>query len=526
MAIYTIVFFGAAFLTQVATLIVARFGRAMGLVDHPGARKVHKTPVPRIGGVAIVLGAVTFSLGAMGFDNGVGLALRQVWVEIAALTVGGLVVFAVGFWDDIRPRPALLRLLVLLGAAVGVALSGARIESLSISASSILHLGWFAWPVTVLWIVGVTVAVNFIDGLDGLAAGIALVVCSLIALLALLSGQIVMAVLMLAMSGSLTGFLFFNFNPAKIFMGDCGSMFLGFMIGGASVVCQAKTHTLVGIAVPALALGLPILDTLLTFIRRKVLDRRSIFAAERGHIHHRLLEKGLSHKTAVLALYGVTLAVAGMGMLMMFLRGPVQLVAFAGGVVVLLMAFRVAGAGRLRETVAAIQRNTAIAQDAKKERNCYDDVQLHLRQAHTFEEWWDVAGSLAGKMEFDRMAVDIRGGGETHRYLWMREGAPGADGALIDVLLPVAWSQRDLFCKIELSVRPNSSMEAFGRRLSLFGRMLDECPPPSLQTQDERDAAAAEGNAGVYVPEAVPAESRGKRAAVVSRLRVAEPLWL
>lgn len=508
MVIFFLVFFGAAFMGQVATLAATRLGRRYGLVDRPGARKVHATPIPRIGGVAIMVSTVVFSFAAMGCDNTVGLALRKIMPEVMVLLGGGLMVFLVGLWDDIRPRPAVLKLIVLTVAAAGVAVWGGRIETLSISPGRVLDMGGLSWPVTLLWIIGATVAMNFIDGLDGLAAGIALVVCGVIATVALLSGQIVMAVLMLAMTGSLTGFLFFNFNPAKVFMGDCGSMFLGFMIGSASVICQAKTSTLVGFALPALAMGLPIGDTLLTLVRRKVLDRRSIFAAERGHIHHRLLDKGFSQKAAVLSLYAVTLLVAGLGLLMLLMRGMGQLVVLGASVMALMLAFRVAGAGRLRETLAALHRNSAMAHAAKQERHDYDDVQLELRQAHTLDAWWHAAESLAEKMEFDRLAMDIEDSAGPRHYHWVRRAAVSEAGTCIDVELRVATPSPQQAGCIHLVGHRNGSVEAFGRRLSLFGRMIDETPPPLAPATPQN--ASVVGSYESYAE--APAGPRGKLA--------------
>ncbi len=478
MKTYFCVFFGSAFLAQFATPVVARVARALGLVDRPAARKVHTSPVPRIGGVVIVIGVMALTIPVLALNNIIGEAFREIHWQIVALLGAAFFIFLIGLLDDIRSVPARYKLLSLVAASLAICLSGARFESISLDATFTLELGWLSWPITVLWIAGITVAMNFIDGLDGLAAGIALIVCGVIALLAFLSGQLVMGVLMLSLLGSLTGFLFFNFNPAKIFMGDCGSMFLGFMIGAGSVVCQAKTHTLVGIALPALALGVPLSDTALTFIRRKILDRRSIFAAERGHIHHRLLDMGLPQRHVVIIIYAITLLAAGSGMLMFVTHGAGTLAAMAFGLMLVLATFGVAGASRIRETLAAIHHNRTMAHQIKKEQYSFEDVQLQMRRVRSFDEWWKAACALAQKMEFDRLAVTFRSGpGATDTYSWRRTDEELRPRDVISVSMPLNGKGADSSTHIELSVRENGSLETIGRRVSLFGRLMDEhCP--------------------------------------------------
>jgi len=475
MKTYMVVYFGAAFIAVFATPVICRVARRLGLVDKPEARKVHRTPVPRIGGIVFVLATFAVIVPVFILDNAIGNAFRKVHGQVLFLLGASVIVFAVGFVDDLVSVRSSVKLLCLVLAALGVACTGARLQEIGLGAWGRLELGWISWPVTVLWIVGITVGINFIDGLDGLAAGVAVIVCGTIAAFAYFSDQIAMAVLMLALLGSLTGFLFFNFNPAKIFMGDGGSMFLGFVIAAGSVVCQAKNATLVGIAAPALALGVPLFDAAFTMIRRGILDRRSVFVAERGHIHHRLLDKGLSHRSAVFLIYGTTLAAGAAGALMLVLRGGLQLALLVGGMVFLFLVFHFAGTARIGETLKALLQRRDLARRLREERSHFEDVQLMIRQARTFEAWWQAVCAMAERMEFERVAVWTKNGSEGHTtVVWRRSDEELSAGEVVSVTLPVSRDGARTDSKLEISARPNGCLESVGRRVSLMGRLIDE----------------------------------------------------
>ncbi len=224
-----------------------------------------------------------------------------------ALVAGSLLLVAAGLVDDLRGLGAKAKLLIQTAAASIAFAGGMRIEGLDLPGIGALNLGWFALPATVLWIVGIVNAMNLIDGLDGLAAGVAFFACLTNFVIASMTGNVYILLISASLGGAVVGFLFYNFNPAKIFMGDSGSMFLGFMLASASLLGAQKSPTLIAIVVPILALGLPILDMLMT-IARRFLERRSLFSADRGHIHHRLLDRGLTHRRSVLSLYLVSIA--------------------------------------------------------------------------------------------------------------------------------------------------------------------------------------------------------------------------
>ena len=406
MKTFACTFLASAFAALVLTPLVARLGRAMKLVDHPGLRKVHSTAVPRIGGVAILLSMLIPTILVMALDNTVGSAFREIQTKVIVILGAATFVLLMGLVDDVRGLRARTKLLLQVMAAAAVCAAGVRIEAFAVGDLFTLSFGWLAWPITILWIVSITNAVNLIDGLDGLAAGISAVACGVIAVFAVSSGQTVMAVLMLALLGSLMGFLYFNFNPAKIFMGDCGSQFLGFVIGAASVMCASKSAALVGLALPALALGVPIFDTLFSMVRR-ILHRHSVFSPDRGHFHHRLLKMGLRQRHVVLIIYGVTALVAGLGMFMMATRDESTVVVFVSVAVLLLLLFRVVGSVRLRESLAALRENMALAREARGQRQTFDAAVLRTGEARSFDEWWKALCAAAGQLEFASVSLSL-----------------------------------------------------------------------------------------------------------------------
>ncbi|MFM2161714.1 MAG: hypothetical protein RLZZ383_1226, partial [Pseudomonadota bacterium] len=235
-----------------------------------------------------------------------------------------------------------LKLVVQIGAALAVAWLGLRIQRVDLPFLPMIHLGWLAWPITVLWIVGVTNAVNLIDGLDGLAAGMALFGLLPMLVLALVKGNLVLALIACCLAGSLVGFLVWNFHPARIFMGDSGSMFLGFILAVVSVATASKGRVAVALATPVLALGLPILDTMLA-IGRRAWSGQSLFIGDRKHLHHLLLDRGHSHRGAVLVLYAVAAAWALLGLGVHFNRDRESAVLFVLALAVAALLFQRTG---------------------------------------------------------------------------------------------------------------------------------------------------------------------------------------
>ncbi|MBR3887917.1 MAG: UDP-N-acetylglucosamine 2-epimerase (non-hydrolyzing) [Clostridia bacterium] len=279
-----------------------KFAFKVGAVDVPkDERKIHSKPMPRIGGLSFIIGffvAIIFSLLTVKVDTSVNLV---------GFFIGSAIVAAVGFLDDIYHIKPWQKLLGQVIAAILVIISGLRICYINIPFITLYGLNdVLSIIITFFWIIGVTNALNLIDGLDGLATGVSAIATLALTIVFALNGSGELPLLItVALLGGLVGFLPYNFNPAKTFMGDTGSNFLGFTLATVSMIGMAKTYTLMAIVVPVVILGLPIFDTLFAICRR-VLHHKSIMEADRGHIHHRLIDAGLSQKQAVLVLYGVT----------------------------------------------------------------------------------------------------------------------------------------------------------------------------------------------------------------------------
>jgi UDP-GlcNAc:undecaprenyl-phosphate GlcNAc-1-phosphate transferase len=295
-------------------------------LDHPdGVRKKHVTPVPRVGGIAILASyVITFAMALLlpfTYTQHLHLALPN----ILPLTLVASVVFLTGLLDDLIGLAAWQKLLGIVGASVLAYLAGIHVEIL------LLHglPRWLGFAITVIWLVGCTNAFNLIDGMDGLAAGVGLVATVAMLLAALTQNNIPLILATMPLAGCLLGFLRYNFSGASVYLGDCGSLSLGFLLGCFGALWSEKSVALVALTVPLLAVSIPLLDVVLSILRR-FLRNRPIFQADRGHIHHRLLDRGLSPKSAVLTMYALCGLVAVLSLLASALHNQ-----FTGLVVIL-----------------------------------------------------------------------------------------------------------------------------------------------------------------------------------------------
>ena len=286
----------------ILTPTVIKLAVRTGAVDKPDARKVHKAPIPRIGGLGIYISFMIATLFSVMSSNLDGESMH----EIIGLLVSGSLIFLLGIVDDYKNLPAKVKLLgQILAAVVFVLVFDVKIDVITNPFGDYIYLEWVAIPATIFWLVGLTNTVNLIDGLDGLAAGVSAIASITILLVALKQNFFLVAILTAALAGAAFGFLFYNSHPAKIFMGDSGSMFFGFMLAGISVIGAFKSTATIALIVPVLALGLPILDTTFAIVRR-YRGGQPIFKPDKGHLHHRLLSLGFTHKQAVLLMYVIS----------------------------------------------------------------------------------------------------------------------------------------------------------------------------------------------------------------------------
>ncbi len=388
-------------LSLLLTPLVRNYSVRRGWVDTPDSgRKAHPWPVPRTGGVAVVAAFV----GAYGVLLLTGLKgsrlvdLDVVWRLAPAVAI----IFAVGLIDDLRGMSAWQKLLGQLLAA-GVAFgSGVQVHGIGGWALP----GWMELPATLAWLVLITNAVNLIDGMDGLATGVALFATLTILTAGLQANNIPLAMAVVPLAGALLGFLRYNFNPATVFLGDCGSLTIGFLLGCFGIFWSQKSATVLGVTSPLLALAIPLLDSGLAIVRRFI-TRQPIFGADRGHVHHKLLDKGLTVRQAVLLLYGVSLVFAILSLVSSVVHDSyagVILVLFGSatwigvqslGYVEINMAGRLLWGGGFRRMLIG----QLVIRHFEKA----------LREAQDAESIWRVVRDTAKELGFQRVEMDVLG---------------------------------------------------------------------------------------------------------------------
>jgi UDP-GlcNAc:undecaprenyl-phosphate GlcNAc-1-phosphate transferase len=392
----------------VLTPLVRRLAKAWGVLDHAlSSRKIHGRPIPRLGGIAIVIAFYAPLLALTLFPTGIGelfLAQRR---HVIGLFGGGLVIALLGLYDDLRGAGAGRKFVVQFAVAGALYYLGFRVDAVANPFGDAIPLGWTSLPFTLLWIVGVINAMNLIDGLDGLAGGVALVAVITTFLISLQRGHPLMMLFSSALAGSIIGFLFYNFNPASIFMGDTGSMFLGFVLAVSAIQTNQKASTAVAVLIPGIALGLPILDTLLAIARRAIRGR-PLFQADKEHIHHRLMARGLSHRQAVLVLYGFCLFLGAAALALTYSNSnqtALLLVVLAFVAFIFLRSLGYMRLDRMASSSADRKRNRGILAAIRP-------LGRRLRTLRSVEEMWPLIVEAAGVVS--AAAVRLRIGSANH----------------------------------------------------------------------------------------------------------------
>ena len=334
---YVLLFASSCLASLFLTPVVRRLATWLGAVDRPdGERRIHDHPVPRLGGVAIHLAVLAAFAVALVSDRIVAQTIFGHERQIVSLAVGATLVMLLGAVDDFRSLSPVAKLLAQLVAGFVVVASGYHVQSLFG-----VSLGVADVPLTLLWVVAVTNAFNLIDGLDGLAAGVGVIVSATLAAVSIYSLDVAAGLILCAVGGALLGFLRYNFPPASIFLGDSGSLLLGFVFAVVSLGVSDRPTAVVAILVPILALGLPLMETALTVARRMLRGvriarrdegeqhyeflssgRGTLFTPDRKHIHHRLLDLGVTHRNAVLLLYGVAALFGASALALVLFRRP------------------------------------------------------------------------------------------------------------------------------------------------------------------------------------------------------------
>jgi UDP-GlcNAc:undecaprenyl-phosphate GlcNAc-1-phosphate transferase len=292
--------------------------KRFNIYDKPGPRKVHDKPVPYLGGLSIffgffiTVGLVIFMGGKLGFFP-VNFLTSKSYLFLTGISVGSFLIVIMGVIDDIRGISAKIKFIIQILIAFFMYKCGVSIEFISSLHYGMLFLpDWLSILLTLFWITGITNAVNLLDGLDGLLAGTSFISGLMFAVITLMKGQYLVAILMFSISGACLGFLKYNFFPAKVFMGDSGSLFIGLLFASLTITGAFKSSAFLIFFIPVIIMGLPIFDTTYAIIRR-FLGKQPIFKPDRGHIHHRLLNMGLSQKKAVLLIYFINILLGLIG---------------------------------------------------------------------------------------------------------------------------------------------------------------------------------------------------------------------
>ncbi|MFN3698954.1 MAG: glycosyltransferase family 4 protein [Dictyoglomus sp.] len=304
-----LIIFASLIISIILTPWIRKLALQLGAIDVPTDRKVHVVPTPRIGGLSFFLSILIVNI----------IFNRALIVE--KIILGGSLIFLIGLLDDfieLKPRPKfwLTFLAVLIAVMVGV-----RVDVWRIPYTKIIIKGFWAHAISFIWLLGITNAMNFIDGLDGLAGGIAIISSFSLLIISLLLNRMEMAFLLASILGSVLGFLYFNFPPASIFMGDSGAMFLGFILGAISIVGVLKVSTIINLFLPVMIMGFPVLDTAFSIVRR-MLEGRAPWKFDKDHIHHRFLKIGMNVEQSIAFIYMINICMSLVAVIISLLQDP------------------------------------------------------------------------------------------------------------------------------------------------------------------------------------------------------------
>ncbi|HEY1171519.1 MAG TPA: MraY family glycosyltransferase [Verrucomicrobiae bacterium] len=318
------------FLTPLARKLAFKWGA----IDKPDPRKVHKEPMPRLGGLAVFGGFCAPWLAFYLLDNRVTVTFQNYEKLFLALMIAASLMLLLGVADDVKGLNAKQKFSFQTMTALALYFGGYQITLLSNPFGGSIALGWLALPVSVLWIVGVTNAINLLDGIDGLATGVTVCIALSLAVINIMNDNIMVALLTLCLAGSCLGFLPHNFSPAKIFLGDSGSLFIGLVLSGIGIISLFKVTTAAIVIVPVMLFGIPLFDTTAVFFGR-LMRGDPLFKADKTHLHHRLLHMGMDHRQASLLLYAVSAALGGVAIYVNVYHSP-RTVLIASALVALL----------------------------------------------------------------------------------------------------------------------------------------------------------------------------------------------
>lgn len=494
LALPALAFVAALLITPITSQVARRFG----CIDAPGLRKIHREPVAYLGGAA-VMAAFVIALTAAPWLPILRPLELTVDRQLVAILAGGLLMFGVGLRDDIQRLGAVTKLFIQLAAAGLVLLSGVSIDGIWLSEGIRLDFGVFGVVLTMVWIVGATNALNIIDGLDSLASGLSVIACGAISWIAFQQGQVAEGLMMVALMGAIGGFMPHNLHPARVFLGDAGSLSIGFMLSATAALVASDASTLAGFSIPLVALAVPILDTTFAMARRFI-EGRSVMSADRNHIHHRLIKMGFGQRKAVAILCG-TSAVATLVVVMTSQLGALeQIGALAGALLLLSLLFSLSGAIRIKESMEAFRQVATSARSVSDEKHAVDELALAFREASSLDEWWTVVCEAAEVLGFAELSMEgERRDGSAFQMHWELDaaepiGAPAIPtGFVTRIEIPVSDRRKGSVLVLKASVSHDSSTATLGRRLALFHPFLSFNGPERLAAQPGENPTARQG---------------------------------
>jgi UDP-GlcNAc:undecaprenyl-phosphate GlcNAc-1-phosphate transferase len=453
------IFLTSLILSMASTPFVIRIAKKYNLMDRPSARKVHSIPVPRIGGVAIFLACAISGASCFFYQNDITVKIFQD-PRILWLFLGALLVFGLGFIDDIWHLGYLAKFSVQILAGIVAYCGGLRIELLTfLPHHSLAQIG-LSLPITVFWVVLVINAINLIDGLDGLAAGVGFLISLFLLILSVLGGRYVPAAVLAALAGYLLGFLVFNSNPASIFMGDGGSYFIGFLLASVSMMGSIKGQTAASILIPMIALGLPLMETIGSTLRRFIYGQK-LFSPDRDHIHHRMMALGLSQRRVVMILYGITVLMGCVSIAMVYThdnKTALLLLLFAAGVVIGIQ--KLGYLDFLRgNSFRYWLKDVSDEAGLSSERRIFLNFQVAIQHSEDIENLWKNISKAVQWLQFDlvelRMDDELQLDNPTEHLLWWnRERLEDHDKSWDSFL------KRKTLMKIELPLTPDDGHRA------------------------------------------------------------------
>ena len=421
-------------LSLLCSLLLTRVVRdaaiKLGLTDRGGGRKIHTQPIPRLGGVAVALSLAAPLFGMFLWSNRISRAFVADQPLLVSLLGGGAIMLAVGIWDDLRDTRALVKLGAQIAASLVVVWSGIRIEGLSVPFADPIALGAFSIPATVFWMLLVMNAVNLIDGMDGLAGGIVVLAGGTLFVMSVIEDNGLSAMLLASMVGATAGFLAYNRHPATIFLGDTGSLFLGFMLALVSVHSSQKSYAAFSIGAAVLALGLPIFDLGMAVVRR-TLSGAPVFSADQHHVHHILLRKGLTQSQSVLVLYGGAGVLAALAFVFIYADDAISAVAIGAVVPLVFVSVRFLG---YTDIIRAARRSRvleSVEQEAGRRVAVVEGVRARMEHADSLDALWALVGEAAHALGAERVELQLADGPEFSRaerspFVWVRAGAVDA----------------------------------------------------------------------------------------------------